>query len=313
VLQEAKIKITDTTTLQSTITSQDMTNLASNVEAQFDNLLNQNSPFVKENTTNIINLRKAIVSVIKDNETLNSAQLAISTTTTVQNQDVTINFAPGMTDSIVRELGAEVIREEGRRPVIQIDQKLIQVVLSNAVINSIVSSIKNSDIVNNALANFGKNKNCEMTFREDPCNTQTNKTKLKGVITALPEGRGISCLNLARTTYPNVTWKQDNSMNFSAIYNCVSSSSSNQNNNNGEEKSDLEREIERDLQNQPSDNNQNQPSDNNQNQPSDNNQNQPSGKKPSPEPAKDNTIMYVGIAVTVVILIGGAFFLMKKK
>ena len=330
ILQEATLNLTDVTTLKATINSQDMTNLSNSVQTQFDDLLKQDSPFVKQNTDNIVNLRNAITTVIKSSATLTSVQKALSESLSVQNQEVIINFAPGMPDALISEMGAEILKSEGRRPVIQIDQKLVNNILKYAAISSVISAIKNDTVVNQALAKFGKNKDCEMTFTEDACNKETNKTNLRGKVTTKPEGKGITCLNLAMSKYPTVTWRQQDANNFIAVYPCVQSGPAPNNQpdqqNQGEQKSDLEKQIEQDIQKEIEKDIQKQLENQKQEEPSPETKpdikpdvqpptpdTQPEKQPPTPETKTDNTMMYAGAGIGLVLVIAVVYFLMKRN
>jgi hypothetical protein len=335
ILQEAKLNLTDVTTLKATINSQDMTNLSNSVQTQFDDLLKQDSPFVKQNTDNIVNLRNAITTVIKSSATLTSVQKALSESLSVQNQEVIINFAPGMPDALISEMGAEILKSEGRRPVIQIDQTLVNNILKYAAISSVISAIKNDTVVNQALAKFGKNKDCEMTFSEDTCNKETNETNLRGKVTTQPEGKGITCLNLAKSQYPTVTWRQQDANNFIAVYPCVQSEPAPNNQpdkqnqqNQGEQKSDLEKQIEKDIQKEIEKDIQKQLENQKQEEPSPTPETKPDTKPdvqpptpdaqpekqpPTPEIKTDNTMMYAGAGIGLVLVIAVVYFLMKRN
>jgi len=324
ILQNANLKLTDSTTLKSTISVQDMTNLSNSIQTQFDDLLKGDSPFIKANTDNIVNLRKAITNVLKSSTTLQKAQESVSETLSVQNQDITINFAPGVPDAVIAELGADIVRTPGQRPVIQIDQNLVNDILKNTIISSLVSSIKNDKIVNETLAKFGSNADCEMTFSEDPCNMETQKTSLHGKVTQQPKGSGIKCLNLAQKQFPNITWRAVGANEFIATYPCTKKDETTSSDKTEtekeiekelqENKSELEKQIERDIQKDNEKNKEessNLPDENTPEKDSQQDKTQPQEK--TQESKKDNTIMYVGLGVGVVVVLGIAYFLLRKK
>lgn len=321
ILQNANLKLTDSTTLKSTISVQDMTNLSNSIQTQFDDLLKGDSPFIKANTDNIVNLRKAITNVLKSSTTLQKVQESVSETLSVQNQDITINFAPGVPDAVIAELGADIVRTPGQRPVIQIDQNLVNDILKNTIISSIVSAIKNDKIVNETLAKFGSNADCEMTFAEDPCNMETKKTSLRGKVTQQPKGSGIKCLNLAQKQFPNITWRAVGANEFIATYPCTKKDET----SSPTDKTDVEKEIERELQENKSELEKQIERDIQQDTQKDTEKNQEESSKPPVEnppekesqeqtqPKKDNTMMYVGLGVGVVVVLGIAYFLLRKK
>jgi len=339
ILQEARLNLVEKTKLESSITAQDMTNLSNSVSTQFDDLLKGDSPFIKANTDNIVNLRKAITNVIKSSTTLSSAQTAVSAALSVQNQEIIINFAPGVPDAVIAEAGADIVRTPGQRPVIQIDQKLVNNILTNTAISSVIKSIKNDNVVNTALAKFGSNADCEMSFSEDPCNMETQKTSLRGKVTQQPKGSGIKCLNLAQKQFPNITWRAVGANEFIATYPCTKKEETSP----STDKTDVEKEIERDLQENKSelekqierdiqrDTQQDTQRDTQQEKQQDTQQDtqrdtqqekqqdtqrdtqQEKQQDTQQEKQKDNTMMYVGLGVGVVVVIGIAYFLLRKK
>ena len=334
ILQEARLNLVEKTKLESTITAQDMTNLSNSVSTQFDELLKSDSPFIKENTDNIVNLRKAITNVIKSSKTLNSAQSAISSALSVQNQEIIINFAPGVPDAVIAEYGADIVRTPGQRPVIQIDQKLVNNILTNTAISSVIKSIKNDDVVNTALAKFGSNADCEMTFSEDSCNMETQKTTLRGKVTQQPKGTGIKCLNLAQRQFPGITWRAIGANEFIATYPCTKKEETSSPTDKTElekelerdlqgddkDKSELEKQIERDIQQDIQQDTQQDIQQDTQQPPQQDTQQdtqqppqQDTQQPPQQDTQKDNTMMYVGLGVGVVVVLGLAYFLFKKK
>jgi hypothetical protein len=327
ILQSANLKLTDSTILKSTISVQDMTNLSNSIQTQFDDLLKGDSPFIKANTDNIVNLRKAITNVIKSSTTLQKAQESVSETLSVQNQDITINFAPGVPDAVIAELGADIVRTPGQRPVIQIDQNLVNDILKNTIISSIVSAIKNDKIVNETLAKFGSNADCEMTFAEDPCNMETQKTSLRGKVTQQPKGSGIKCLNLTQKQFPNITWRAVGANEFIATYPCTKKDETKTSDKTDvekeierelqENKSELEKQIERDIQQDTQKDTEKNKEESSkppvENPPEKESQEQTQPQEKTEESKKDNTMMYIGLGVGVVVVLGFAYFLLRKK
>lgn len=325
ILQEAKLDLVDKTTLMSTINSEDMTSLSNNISTQFDDLLKDNSnPFVVKNKDNIVNLRNSITNVIKSSSTLKSAQKAISESLSVQSQEIIINFGPGVPDAVLSEMGADIQKVEGQRPIIQIDQKLVNNILKNAVISSVISSIKNDAVVNTALAKFGNNVDCEMTFTEDPCNVETKKTNLRGKVTTESKGEGIKCLNFAQKKFPSVNWRTTSPSDYIAIYPCTIKNEDTPKNDieKEEPKSDLEKQIEEDIKKDTTEIKE-------QVKPSPDNNTKPVEKQDKEKPipvveekekstttkeseTKDNTMMFVGIGVGIVIIAGIVYFMKKK-
>jgi len=334
ILQEAKLNLVDKTTLMSTIKSEDMTSLSNNISTQFDDLLKDNSnPFVVKNKDNIVNLRNSITNVIKSSSTLKSAQKAISESLSVQSQEIIINFGPGVPDAVLSEMGADIQRVEGQRPIIQIDQKLVNNILKNAVISSVISSIKNDAVVNTALAKFGNNVDCEMTFTEDPCNVETKKTNLRGKVTTESKGEGIKCLNFAQKKFPSVNWRTTSPSDYIAIYPCtikdedtpktdIEKEIENELQDGKEEpKSDLEKQIEEDIKKDTSEiKEQIKPSPDNTKpvEKQDKEKLNPVVEEKEKSittkesETKDNTMMFVGIGVGIVIIAGIVYFMKKK-
>jgi hypothetical protein len=323
ILQEAKLNLVEKTKLASSITSEDMTKLSNSIETQFVDLLKGDKPFIKQNQDNIVNLRKAITNVIKSSATLNSAQTAVSEALSVQNQEIIINFAPGVPDAIIAESGADIVRTPGQRPVIQIDQKLVNNILTNTAISSVIKSIKNDSVVNTALAKFGSNADCEMKFTEDACNMETQKTTLRGKVTQEPKGSGVKCLNLAQKQFPGVTWRTVSANEFITTYPCTKKDEISSDKTDIEkdierelkgednDKSELEKQIEKDIQ-KDSEESVKPPVEESVKPPVEEQKSQEAKKEDKPS-EKDNTIMYVGLGVGVIVIAGLAYFFLKRK
>lgn len=218
IAQRMNLNIISRSDIDSKITSDDMSTLATSVGSQFDDLLSRTGDsFLNNNKNNIINLKNAIVNVINDSKTLKNVQDSLTDTVAVQGQNVTINFAPGIPESFLKEYAQFIKPGEtaSSRPYIEINQEMANNIITTTAMKSVISNITKNSTVNTILSGFG-NKDCELEFTQDDCpstGTSAGRTNLRAKIKTQSEKSGKKCLNVAEEKYPTLTWQTDSKDN----------------------------------------------------------------------------------------------------
>jgi hypothetical protein len=152
VSQLLNLKIASSSDLSSKIDDTLLNNFSNNMQQQLDNILASGDEVAKipENKELMVNMKKNIAKVITSESTKRAVQQKLSNSISIQEQDVFISFSQNVPELIQDNVTIE--RAIDGRPVISINQQLINSILSETVLNSLVNElIKDEAFVSDAL------------------------------------------------------------------------------------------------------------------------------------------------------------------
>lgn len=149
VTQGMNIKLANATKLSSSISDTVIVDAGNSMMDEFDKQINSiatsnpsiNNEANKKITTNIKN---TLTNILNSESTKKSIQRDMVSTLSVQNQNVVINFAQGVSDKIVNN--SETVKKKfyDGRPVIEVDQNLVNNMLVESALKSMIGEIVNN-------------------------------------------------------------------------------------------------------------------------------------------------------------------------
>ena len=147
--QRMNIKVASNTKLASVITDKMLIDagdsIISQMDEQLEELAKQNVRVKsKENQDIIIAMKEQIMNIYKSESSKNAIQTKLSSTIGVQQQNIVINFADGVSEQIVSNPNIVKNTFYDGRPVIEIDQNMVNEILIEAVMSSIIGEIVNN-------------------------------------------------------------------------------------------------------------------------------------------------------------------------
>lgn len=152
VSQLLNLKIASSNELASKIDDTLLNNFSNNMQKQLDNILASGDEVanIPENQELMVNMKKNIAKVITSDSTKRAVQQKLSNSISIQDQDVFISFAQNVPELIQDNITIE--RAIDGRPLISINQQLINSILSETVLNSLINElIKDEAFVSDAL------------------------------------------------------------------------------------------------------------------------------------------------------------------
>lgn len=152
ISQTLKFKAVSNSKLSSVINDETLSKVANDLDGQLKKFEQENKNLLsKPSTKNLYeNVRKNMVDVIKSDATRKVLQTKITTSLSIQNQDIYINFSDKVGELVLENVRA--VRGPDNRPVIEITQELVNNIYIETVMKNLVSVIvNNSDIAKDAL------------------------------------------------------------------------------------------------------------------------------------------------------------------
>jgi len=145
VSQRMNVKIASSTKLSSAISDKMMIDAANAIESQMDSLVKSNPVLSTEKNKNIIaNIQATVQNILRSETSKRSIQQKMTNTLSVQDQEVIINFAQGVTSKIVNNPETVPTKFYDGRPVIEIDQNLINNMFVETAMESIIGELVNN-------------------------------------------------------------------------------------------------------------------------------------------------------------------------
>lgn len=153
ISQTLKFKAVSNSKLSSVINDETLKKVANDLDGQLKKFEEENKNLLsKPSTKNLYeNVRKNMVDVIKSDATRKVLQTKITTSLSIQNQDIYINFSDKVGELVLENV--RTVRGPDNRPVIEITQELVNNIYTETVMKNLVSVIvNNSDVAKDALA-----------------------------------------------------------------------------------------------------------------------------------------------------------------
>lgn len=145
ITQRMNVKLASSSTLTSTITDQMLLNASNAINSQIENLINTNPALsLPKNEILIQNIKANITQLLSSESAKYAIQEKMSRSIEVQNQEILINFSQGVSPKIVDSPDRKYLKFYDGRPVIEIDQSLINDLIIETTIESIISEIVNN-------------------------------------------------------------------------------------------------------------------------------------------------------------------------
>ena len=124
--------------------------IISQMDEQLEQLASQNANVKsKENQDIIMAIKEQIMNIYKSESSKNAIQTKLSNTIGVQQQNIVINFADGVSEQIVNNPNIVKNTFYDGRPVIEIDQNMVNEILIETVMSSIIGEIVNNSELQN--------------------------------------------------------------------------------------------------------------------------------------------------------------------
>jgi hypothetical protein len=147
--QRMNINVASNTKLASVITDKMLIDagesIISQMDEQLEELAKQNDRVKsKENQDIIMTIKDQIMNIYKSESSKNAIQTKLSSTIGVQQQNIVINFADGVSEKIVSSPNIVKDTFYDGRPVIEIDQNMVNEILIETLMSSIIGEIVNN-------------------------------------------------------------------------------------------------------------------------------------------------------------------------
>lgn len=154
VTQRMNINLASNTKLASVITDKMLINagesIISQIDEQLEQLASQNANVKsKENQDIITAIKDQIMNIYRTESSKNAIQTKLSSTIGVQQQNIVINFADGVSEQIVNNPNIVKNTFYDGRPVIEIDQNMVNEILTETVMSSMIGEIVNNSELQN--------------------------------------------------------------------------------------------------------------------------------------------------------------------
>jgi len=122
-----------------------MVNAAEAIDSQLESLVNAN-PVLKtpKNKKIISNIQATVQNILRSDSAKYAVQQKMLNTLSIQNQEIIINFAQGVTPKVVNNPETVTTKFHDGRPVIEIDQNLINNMFVETAMESIIGEIVNN-------------------------------------------------------------------------------------------------------------------------------------------------------------------------
>jgi hypothetical protein len=145
VSQKMNVKVASSTKLSGAISDKVMVNAAEAIDSQLESLVNAN-PVLKtpKNKKIISNIQASVQNILRSDSAKYAVQQKMLNTLSIQNQEIIINFAQGVTSKVVNNPETVTTKFHDGRPVIEIDQNLINNLFIETAIESIIGEIVNN-------------------------------------------------------------------------------------------------------------------------------------------------------------------------
>jgi hypothetical protein len=145
ITQRMNIKLASSSQLTSTISDQMLVNASNAINSQIENLMNTNPALsLPKNKIVVQNIQANITQLLRSESAKYAIQEKMSSSITIQNQEILINFSQGVSPKIVDSPERTYIKFYDGRPVIEIDQSLINDLIIETTMESIISEIVNN-------------------------------------------------------------------------------------------------------------------------------------------------------------------------
>jgi hypothetical protein len=145
ITQRMNIKLASSTKLSSVINDKMMVNVSNSIESQLESLMNSNPVLsLPKNKKLVQNIQTSIAEILKSQSAKYAIQQKMLNTLSVQNQQIIINFSQGVTPKIVDNPDRVVTKFHDGRPVIEIDQNLVNDLFVETTMESIIGEIVNN-------------------------------------------------------------------------------------------------------------------------------------------------------------------------
>jgi len=145
ITQRMNIKLASSTNLSSAISDKLMANVANSIESQLESLAKTNPALsAPKNKKLVQNIQTSIADILKSQSAKYAIQKKMLNTLTVQDQQIIINFSQGVTPKIVDNPDRIVSKFHDGRPVIEIDQNLVNDLFVETTMESIIGEIVNN-------------------------------------------------------------------------------------------------------------------------------------------------------------------------
>jgi hypothetical protein len=145
ITQRMNIKLASSTNLSSAISDKLMVNVANSIESQLESLAKTNPALsAPKNKKLVQNIQTTIADILKSQSAKYAIQKKMLNTLTVQDQQIIINFSQGVTPKIVDNPDRVVTKFHDGRPVIEIDQNLVNDLFVETTMESIIGEIVNN-------------------------------------------------------------------------------------------------------------------------------------------------------------------------
>jgi hypothetical protein len=122
-----------------------MVNAAEAIDSQLESLVNAN-PVLRtpKNKKIISNIQATVQNILRSDSAKYAVQQKMLNTLSIQNQEIIINFAQGVTPKVVNNPETVTTKFHDGRPVIEIDQNLINNMFVETAMESIIGEIVNN-------------------------------------------------------------------------------------------------------------------------------------------------------------------------
>jgi hypothetical protein len=145
ITQRMNIKLASSTNLSSAISDKLMVNVANSIESQLESLAKTNPALsAPKNKKLVQNIQTTIANILKSQSAKYAIQKKMLNTLTVQDQQIIINFSQGVTPKIVDSPDRIVSKFHDGRPVIEIDQNLVNDLFVETTMESVIGEIVNN-------------------------------------------------------------------------------------------------------------------------------------------------------------------------
>jgi hypothetical protein len=145
VSQRMNVKVASSTKLSGAISDKVMVNAAEAIDSQLESLVNAN-PVLRtpKNKKIISNIQASVQNILRSDSAKYAVQQKMLNTLSIQNQEIIINFAEGVTPKVVNNPETVTTKFHDGRPVIEIDQNLINNMFVETAMESIIGEIVNN-------------------------------------------------------------------------------------------------------------------------------------------------------------------------
>jgi len=145
VSQRMNVKVASSTKLSGAISDKVMVNAAEAIDSQLESLVNAN-PVLRtpKNKKIISNIQATVQNILRSDSAKYAVQQKMLSTLSIQNQEIIINFAQGVTPKVVNNPETVTTKFHDGRPVIEIDQNLINNMFVETAMESIIGEIVNN-------------------------------------------------------------------------------------------------------------------------------------------------------------------------